>query len=319
MCTAVSWKGNKAYFGRNLDLEGSFGEGVVVLPRNAPIAFRREGLRSHGYAMIGMAVLAGKYPLFFDAVNEYGLGMASLNFPKNACYLSDMDGMHNVAPFELIPYVLGICKTADEAKNLLGQVNVINKAFGDGFPLTPLHWMISDGKKSLTVEPMADGLKLYENPVHVLTNNPPFDKMMSRLPDYMSLTPYEPTPRFGESNADLRLENYSRGMGSMGLPGDWSSASRFVRAVFIRENIVAGERDIDDVNAFFHILSGVSVPRGCMRLKEGVYEETIYSSCCDLADGIYYYTTYSHPAVACVKLHESDLDGTMPAFHALET
>ena len=175
--------------------------------------------------------------------------------------------------------------------------------------------MIADGKKSLVAEPTAEGLKLYENPVGVLTNNPPFPMQLSRLSDYMSLTPNEPSPRFGK---DLGMTNYSRGMGSIGLPGDWSSAGRFVRAVFTKECLVTGPEDADDVCGFFHILESVAVPRGCMCLAEGVYEETVYSSCCDLVDATYYYTTYSNPAVHAVKLRATDLEGTMPAFYPLK-
>ncbi len=308
MCTAVSLTHGKHYFGRNLDLEGSFGEGVVVVPRNMPLRFVREGTLNRHYAMIGIAIVHEGFPLCFDAVNEYGLGMAGLNFPKNATYLSDMGGMKNVAPFEIIPYVLSRCKTAQEARELLANVNLVQAACG-GLPLTPLHWMIADGDLSLVAEPMADGLKVYEDPVKVLTNNPPFPVQLHKLSDYLSLTPYEPEPRFGEG---IGMENYSRGMGPIGLPGDWSSSSRFVRAAFVRHTAVIR----DPVADFFSILRSVAVPRGCMRLKEGVYEETLYSSCSDGAT--YWYATASDPDIRSVSMNETDLEGTMPAFYPLE-
>ncbi len=315
MCTAVAWKGKGRYFGRNLDLEGSFGESVVVSPRNLPLSFRRAGEMKSHHALIGMAIVQENFPLYFDAVNEYGLGMAGLNFPKNAAYLSDMGGALNVTPFEIIPFVLGKCKTLSEARELLSRVNLVNIPFSAQLPLTPLHWMISDGAESLVAEPTAEGLKLYENPVGVLTNNPPFPMQQNRLSDYMFLTPNEPAPRFGEGYG---MENYSRGMGSIGLPGDFSSAGRFVRAAFVRDSLVAGETEREEVGGFFHILKSVAVPRGCMCLKEGVYEETVYSSCCDLDGGKYYYTTYSNPAIHAVDLFKTDLEGTMPAIYPLK-
>lgn len=315
MCTAVAWKGKRRYFGRNLDLEGSFGESVVVSPRGLAFPFRREGEMKSHYALIGMAIVQENVPLYFDAVNEYGLGMAGLNFPKNAAYLSDMEGAYNVAPFEIIPFVLGKCKTLSEARELLSRVNVVNVPFSERLPLTPLHWMISDGAESLVAEPTAEGLKLYDDPVGVLTNNPPFPMQKNRLFDYMFLTPNEPSPRFGENYG---MENYSRGMGSIGLPGDFSSAGRFVRAAFVRDSLVAGETESEEVGGFFHILKSVAVPRGCMCLKEAVYEETVYSSCCDLDGGKYFYTTYSNPAIHMVDLHKTDLEGTMPAVYPLK-
>ncbi len=315
MCTAVAYSGRRRLFGRNLDLEGSFGEGVVIVPRNYPFAFRREGTLAHHHAMIGMAVLAEGYPLFFDAINECGLGMAGLNFPKTAVYRAEEAGKKNVSPFELIPYILANCATLAEARALLGEINAVAIPFGERFPLTPLHWMVSDGRESIVVEPMEDGLKIYDDPAHVLTNNPPFPMQLSRLSDYMSLTPDEPAPRFGEG---LGMQNYSRGMGTIGLPGDFSSAGRFVRAAFVRDTLVTGEGEMDEVCGFFHILGSVAVPRGCMRLKAGVYEETVYSSCCDLGEGVYYYTTYSNPAVHAVRLDKIDSEGTMPAMYPLK-
>lgn len=314
MCTAVSFERNRRYFGRNLDLEGSFGEGVVIAPRNLQFDFRCEGRRSRNFAMIGMAIVQGGMPLYFDAINEFGLGMAGLNFPKNAVYLEKKEGKRNVTPFEIIPYVLGGCKSLAEARKLLEEVNLVNIPFSEQLPLTPLHWMISDGRESLVAEPTAEGLKLYDDPVGIMTNNPPFPMQMNRLCDFLSLTAEEPAARFGQGI----VCNYSRGMGSVGLPGDFASAGRFVKAAFVREFLITGNEAEDDVNGFFRILESVAVPRGCMRLREGVFEETVYSSCCDLEEGIYYYTTYQNPSVHAVKLRGTDLEGTMPVFYPLK-
>ena len=314
MCTAVSYGKKRHYFGRNLDLEGNFGEGVIVAPRNLPIPFRCEGVLPRHYAMIGMGIVQGGMPLYFDAINEHGLGMAGLNFPKNAVYFPKREGKKNVTPFEIIPYVLGKCKTVGEARALLEEVSLVDIPFSEQLPLTPLHWQISDMVGSIVVEQTAEGLRVYDNPTGILTNNPPFPMQLNRLSDYMSLTPEEPQARVFAETAT----NYSRGMGSVGLPGDFASAGRFVRACFVRETLVTGEEPADEVNGFFRILQSVAVPRGCMRLKEGVYEETVYSSCCDLGEGIYYYTTYANPAIHAVRLHATDLEGTMSAFFPLK-
>lgn len=289
MCTAISFNADRHYFGRNLDLEGSFGEGVTSIPHGYPIAFRRMG-EVKCFSMIGMAIVRGGVPLWFDAVNEYGLGAAGLNFPANAVYLPPVEGKKNVAPFEMISFLLGQCKTADEAAALAKEINVTNIPFDETLPVTPLHWMVSDREKSIVLEPVADGLKVYENTAHVLTNNPPFPEMMTRLNDYMRCSPDEPVNTFSEK---LPLKSYSRGMGAMGLPGDFSSPSRFARAAFLRANCTgkggAGE--------FFRMLYVVSMPHGAVRLKPEVYEETVYSSCCDTAAGIYYYITKDSPTV----------------------
>lgn len=315
MCTAISYGKKRHYFGRNLDLEGSFGEGVIIAPRNLKIPYRCEGTEPRHYAMIGMGIVQDNMPLYFDAVNEYGLGMAGLNFPRSAVYLPKQAGKKNVTPFEIIPFVLGRCKTVAEARALLAGGNLVNIPFSDKLPLTPLHWMISDMVCSIAVEPTAEGVKIYDNPTGVLTNNPPFPMQLNRLNDYMSLTPDEPMPRFGE---EIGLARYSRGMGAIGLPGDWSSASRFVRAVFAKETSVCGDSEVEHVSAFFHILQAVAVPRGCMRLKEKVYEETVYSSCYSAEERIYYYTTYSNQQIRGVRLDGVDWEGTGPIFYPLQ-
>lgn len=306
MCTAVSYRTKDHYFGRNLDLECSFYEAVTVTPRKFPLRFRNAGELKNHYAMIGMAHVSEGYPLYYDAVNESGLGMAGLNFPGNACYYPREKGKENVASFELIPWILSRCAGLNEAHALLERVNVTAEAFSEQLPASPLHWMISDKSGSITVECVREGLKIYDNPADVLTNNPTFDQMLFRLNDYMALSSQMPENCFAPK---LDLSLYSRGMGAMGLPGDLSSASRFVRAAFVRQNSVSGESESESVSQFFHILSSVAQQRGCVQLPDGSYEMTIYSSCCNTDKGVYYYTTYENSRITGVDMHREDLDG----------
>lgn len=305
MCTAICYRNGASYFGRNLDLDCGYGEKVVITPRNYEIKMRCEGaLRSH-YAMIGMACAADDFPLYFEAVNEKGLAMAGLNFPENAVYHEFSAKKKNVTPFELIVYVLGSCSSVEEAKGLAEKINLVNIDFSDGLLLSPLHWMISDGKSSIVLEPTSDGLKIYDDPFEVLTNNPPFDFHKTNLSNYMGLSVGELRSRFG---AEIPMENYSLGMGAIGLPGDFSSASRFVRAFFVKENSVSENDEASNVNQFFHILNSVAMPRGCVLTERG-FEYTRYSCCCNIERGIYYYTLYDDFKIKTVDMHGVDLDG----------
>lgn len=306
MCTAISYKTKGHYFGRNLDLEYSYVESVAVTPRNYPFRFRKEREFGKHYAMIGMAYVKDDYPLYYDATNEKGLSMAGLSFPGNAVYLSEKTDMYNVAPFELIPWVLGQCKDVREARNLLEKTNLIKIAFSKELQLSPLHFMISDKNESIVIEPVEEGLRITNNPVKVLTNNPPFAYQMFHLNQYMSLTRKEPMNTFAK---ELPLEIYSRGMGAIGLPGDLSSPSRFVRAAFTKWNSVDGESEEESVNQFFHILGSVEQQRGCVQLEKRDYEYTIYSSCCNSDKGIYYYKTYENSRITAVDMYREDLDG----------
>ncbi len=165
--------------------------------------------------------------------------------------------------------------------------------------------MIADRKETIVVEAVADGLHVYDNPVGVLANNPPFPQQMFRLNDYRSLSPRQPENSFVPG---LELTAYSRGMGAMGLPGDLSSASRFVRAAFVRGNSISGDSEAESVSQFFHILHSVEQQRGCCDVGGGKYEITIYTSCCNADRGIYYYTTYGNHRITAVDMHAEDLE-----------
>lgn len=312
MCTSASFSaGDCHYFGRNLDLEVSLGQQVVVLPRGYPLCFRAESDLQEHRAMIGMALVSDGYPLYFDAINEDGLGMAGLNFPGEAVYSRRIDGMRNVSPFELIPWILGSCSTVAEAREALSDVNLIDEAFSDRLQLTPLHWMVADSGSSIVAESTSSGLHVYDDPVGVLTNCPQFPYQMTRLADHMGASAGAPENRLAPS-VDLRA--YSRGMGGMGLPGDLSSSSRFVKAAFTRMNSIPGP---DGMAQFFHILGSVEQQMGCCDLGGGRYEYTVYTSCCDTKKGIYYYRTYGNSRITGVDMRSVDLDSSALAVFPL--
>ena len=305
MCTAATYKTKDFYFGRTLDYEFSYGDEVVVTPRNFPFHFREMGdIRSH-YAFIGAACVIEGMPLYYDAVNEKGLGVAGLNFVGNACYNKRVEGKDNIPQFELIPWILSKCGSLAEAKDLLKNINITDTPFNDKLPVAQLHWLISDKTGSITLESVKDGLRIYDNPVGVLTNNPPFDMQMFNLNNYRHISPAGTENTFSKN---VELKEYSRGMGGMGLPGDLSSQSRFVRVAFVKENSLSGESEAESVSQFFHILGSVDQQRGCCKLGEKEYEITIYTSCCNTDKGIYYYTTYNNHRISAVDMHKVDLD-----------
>lgn len=316
MCTAAIYKTKNFYFGRTLDYDFSYGEEVVITPRNYPFSFLKARADKQNYAMIGMAHMESGYPLYYEAVNERGLGMAGLNFPGNTVYREQLSGKDNVASFEFIPWILRQCATVNEAKTLLRKINLLNTPFSEALPPAQLHWLIADRDEAVTVESVPEGILVYDNPAGVLTNNPPFNQQMLQLNNYMHLSPEEPENLF---SGKLPLKAYSRGMGALGLPGDLSSQSRFIRAAFVRINSVSGDSEEESVGQFFHILGSVEQQRGCCKLGEGCYEITIYTSCCNTDKGIYYYTTYGNRQITAVDMHKEDLDAALPVRYALIT
>ena len=300
MCTAATYKTKDFYY------EFSYGDEITITPRNYPFHFRHaDSVLINHYAIIGMAHVAEDYPLYYDAINEKGLGMAGLNFVGNAVYATPVSDKENVAQFEFIPWILSQCATLQEAKEKLRTMNLTNTPFNDMFPCAQLHWIIADESGCIVVESMKDGLHIYDNPAGVLTNNPPFPQQMFQLNNYMALSPRQPANTF---SADLPLSSYSRGMGALGLPGDLSSASRFARVAFTKMNSTSGESESESVSQFFHILGSVDQQRGCCEVDDGKYEITIYTSCCNATQGIYYYTTYENHQISAINMHHEPLD-----------
>lgn len=319
MCTAATYTTKDTYFGRTFDWEVSYGEQIAVTPRNYPLHFRKMPTIEKHYALIGMAVVVSDVPLYYDAVNEKGLGMAGLNFPDNTDYKEYAEGKDNVTPFEFIPWILGQCESVQEARQLLARINLVKISFSEQLPLSPLHWIIADKKEAITVECVKEGLRVYDNAVGVLTNNPPFDMQMFYLSNFMQMSRKEPTNNFADG---FSLKPYSRGMGAMGLPGDLSSASRFVKVAFTKMNAVSEATEEESVSQFFHILGAVEQQRGCVLLGkrqdgQDIYEISIYTSCCNLTQGKYYYRTYDNSTISCVDMYKENLDGRELVKYAL--
>ena len=304
MCTSVSFLTKNHYFGRTLDMECSYNEKVIITPRNYNFKFRMSKEMSKHYAIIGMGIVADTFPLYYDATNEKGLSVAGLNFPVSAKYSEPVNDKNNIAVFELVPWLLSNCASVDEVRELLTETNIVSMDFNEKYKSAQLHWMISDKDYSIVLECVDDGMKVYYNPVHVLTNNPEFPMQIFNLNNYMNLTREEPETRFAEG---FDLNKYSRGMGALGMPGDLSSMSRFVRATFTRLNSVCGDSEDESISQFFHILQSVSQQNGCVRVGDA-FEKTVYSSCCNTDKGIYYYTTYNNNQISAVDMYRENLD-----------
>lgn len=304
MCTAASFKNKNTYFGRTLDYEFSYGEKVTITPRNYPFEFRHLGLNNNHYAIIGMAHIHNDYPMYYDAMNEYGLGMAGLNFVGNAKYNEVIEGKENVAQFEFISFILSTCKNVLEAKNKIKEINLVKTPYNEYYPAAKLHWILRDINDCIVVEAMEDGLHIYDNKTGSLTNNPPFNYQLENLKNYVSLNNDEPNKSFSFNEAF-----YSRGMGSVGLPGDLTSQGRFVRVVYTAHFSVASPDENSSVNQFFHILESAWQTRGLCKINDK-YEITIYASCMNLNEGIYYYKTYDNPQISAVYLKNENLNSS---------
>ncbi len=310
MCTSIVYKTKDAYFGRNLDLEYSYNETITISPRKFPFHFRAaETIESH-YAIIGVAYVVPDqqkqdYPLYYDAINEKGLGISGLLFAGNAFYFKKIEDKDNIAPFEFIPWVLSQCANVEEAKQLISKMNFYNESFSAELPLSELHWLVADDTSSITVESTRNGLQIYENPIDVLTNNPPFPAQLFNLNNYAELNPADPKNTFAPT---LRLSKYSHGLGTHNLPGGMDSQSRFIRAAFTKMHAKSEEDELSSISQYFHILENVAQPRGTNEVAKGEYEITVYSSGYNLNKGICYYTCYDNHQISAIDMHQVKLD-----------
>lgn len=301
MCTAFTLRaGGALYFGRNMDLTCHFGESVVVTP--AAFSFPASGGESFTtrHAMIGMANVTDGCPLYAEAVSETGLCMAALNFPGNAVYLPPQRAAgRRAAPYELIPLVLGSCENLAQARALLERVELVAVPFRPHLPLAPLHFLLADSSGALVAEQTGEGMRLYPNPYGVLTNNPPFPFHTENVRQYLALSPGQPESILWD---DPPLTPFSQGMGAMGLPGDFSSPSRFVKTLFCKRNSLCPGDELSCVSQVFHILDSVAMVRGSVRTAEGESDLTTYSCCVNATTGSYYYKTYDNSALTRVDL-----------------
>lgn len=303
MCTCIDFKTTDNYFGRNLDLEYRFNEKVVITPRGYEFKLKNGNVINTKSALIGMATVVNDYPLYAEASNESGLSMAGLYFPGNAKFFEPDASKLNLSPYELIPYLLGLYSTVSEVRGVFDNLNITNTAFMDNMPVTDLHWMISDGNDCIVVEQMQEGLKVYDNPLGVLTNNPPFDYHIINVNNYINLTPNCAKNRFSDK---INLSQYGQGMGALGLPGDTSPASRFVRAAFNKLNSSCKGDEEESVSQFFHILDSVAMVKGATVTAEGKYDITSYSCCINVSKGIYYYKTYTNNQITAVRMTDKE-------------
>lgn len=295
MCTAINETRTRHLFGRTLDLEYSHNEKIVITPR---------GIKGR-FAIIGCAALFDGTALYYDAANEAGLCAAALNFPNYCEYHEKKEGKHNAPSFELIPFILGECENVSEAVALLEKTNVTPKSFSEKLPANPLHWIFADRERAVTLESTWDGIAIHENSLGVMTNAPDLSYHLTRLADYM---PLSPRPARNSLCPSYEPVVYSRGLGAFSLPGDFSSTSRFVKAVFVKEHTDIPAENQPCIERFFHMMDSVSVPSGCILTDEGKSVRTVYTSCIDTAENIYYFTTYENRRIRAVSLTEAAAD-----------
>ena len=311
LCTglALETKDGLHLFGRNMDIEYSFNQSIIFIPRNFKCVNKSNKKElTTKYAVLGMGTIFDDYPTFADGMNEKGLGCAGLNFPVYVSYSKeDIEGKTNIPVYNFLLWVLANFSSVEEVKEALKNANIVDIPISENIPNTTLHWMISDiTGKSIVVEQTKEKLNVFDNNIGVLTNSPTFDWHVANLNQYVGLR-YNQVPEF--KLGDQSLTALGQGTGLVGLPGDFTPASRFIRVAFLRDAMIKNDKDSIDLIEFFHILNNVAMVRGSTRTVEEKSDLTQYTSCMCLEKGIYYYNTYENNQINAIDMNKENLDG----------
>lgn len=309
MCTGIRFTdaSGAMYAGRNLDWSSPFGEVAIATPRNySNPRCDAIGLDCR-YASMGMGVIAEGFPLYFDAGNEKGLSCAGLNFPGYASYVHHhVDGRCNIPSYAFPLFVVSQFASVDEVEEALQGVAISDEPFNERFGASMLHWMVCDKSRSIVVEHTASGMHVFSNELDVLANQPEFPFHRENVRNYISLTPEFPQP---VEWREQRMSAYGSGSGMRGLPGDFYSPSRFVRAAYLNAHHPEQLGEHDNVLRAFKTLQGVAMVLGGAKMESGDFEYTTYTSVFSASTMTYYYSTYDDPGIRSFPMTKDACEG----------
>lgn len=320
-CTGISLMATDgtAVRARTLDFAVGSEYDVIVVPRGyARIASApngKDGLKwKTKYASVG--VNAYGLPLMADGLNEQGLAAGMFYFPTAVGYMpyTDADLSKTLAPFELVSWLLDSFATTDEVKANIGKVVVPAVVSSQLGIVPPLHFLVNDASgKSIVLEYVGGKLNVHDNPLGVITNSPTFDWQMTNLRNYINISPTNAMPL---QLGSVKLEPFGQGSGMIGLPGDFTPPSRFVRAAIFSQSVLPSKTGVDAVVNAFRILDNVTIPIGLEHENTqgehsgGVQqnEHTLWTGALDLKAKRYYFRTYENSQIRSVDLMKMNLD-----------
>ena len=315
-CTGITIRtqDGSIIFGRTLEFAVDFSSSLIVVPRGVEYVGTapgdKPGLRwKSKYAVAGMN--AYDQPLFGDGLNERGLHVGIFYFPGFAKYqpVTEKDFPQTLAPQEFAGYLLGTCATADEAVEAALHVKVAEVVFPQFGFVPPFHYIVNDASGESVVLEHVDGeLKIHRNPLGVITNSPTFDWHMTNLSNYVNETVSD-VPKIDVGGEQIK--GLGQGGGMLGLPGDFTPPSRFVRAAAFSQSALPVETAKEGVLQTFHILNQFDIPKGAARSREHgqlVADYTLWTTAADLKNLRYYFRTFENSRIRMLDLKALDLN-----------
>ena len=299
MCCAISLNlNNNPFFIRTLDLDYSFGKRLIISPREISLSFKLRGEYAMKYAFWGIGDILSDFPLLAEGVNEEGLSIGGLHFPTMIGY-KKRGSKKGLAPFEIIPFLLGNFKTATEACNFLSHIDIVDISFNEEIKNTPLHFHIADKENVFAVEIINKKVEVEKNPFRVLTNSPPFSYHKYNMARYLHLSENEP-----KEKDDALL--YSNGLSATGLPGDFSSPSRFIRAAWLRATSRC-EYGMERYSAL-QLGEALSIPTGSVIKRDNRLHFTRYFSIYDISARCVIIKKYDRISPSVIEIKKESLE-----------
>jgi choloylglycine hydrolase len=267
-------------------------------------------------AKYGYVLVDGlKQVIAIDGMNEQGLAFEYLYLPGETTYQTVPAGKNNQALpyFNLGDWILGNFKTVDEVRQALANVYVYEQTMPTtGKMVFPLHAAIHDATGKGIVVEFIDGKMEINNYVGVMTNSPNYTWQVKNLPQYFNLSPYNPKPIIVDG---VSYSEAGQGAGMLGLPGDISPPSRFIKMAYMLQNVYQPLDALEAVNLAEHIMNNVDIPAGIVREKTtgpDSYETTEWTVFKDLTHKVFYYHTYQNLSLRSVDLKQIDFSENAP-------
>ncbi len=244
-------------------------------------------------------------PVIADGMNDQGLYVGLFYFPGYASYTEATkdNAARAMAPHEYANWLLGNFATVEEVKANFNKVVLLPVVFEAIEQVMPVHFVVHDRSgKSVVIEPLNQSLKIYDNPLGVVTNSPTFDWHMTNLRNYVNLTATNVPPL---DLGAIKLAEFGQGSGLRGIPGDFTPPSRFVRAVAFSQSAIRSDTAPQAVLQAFHLLNNFDIPYGAVREVDNGQmhaEATVWTSAADLKNLRWYFKTYDDQSIRSVDL-----------------
>ena len=310
MCTGIRFSDGSGhlYLARNLDWTTGYGEQVVITPTGYATHSPFGAVPSIKHAVIGMGIVQEDTPLYYDCGNDAGLAVAGLNFPGYAQYVPEpVQGRTNVAAWEFPLWVASQFGSVDEVEAALAETTIVDRPINEMYSSSMLHWIIGDATRAIVVEHTADGMHVFQDDVDVLTNQPGFGWHHENLRNYLNTSPDFPQEVVLNR---AHLTPFGSGSEMRGIPGDYYSPSRFVRAAYVNAHYPQQGSEEDNVSRAFHTLQQTAMVEGSAAMGDGEFEKTIYTGLFSSRTNTYYWNRYEDPAIQSVALADHEPGGS---------